>query len=733
MKIAFSCVVDAKPHFEWQAFILIQSLLRNVKCNPADIKVHCLPGVTQSFRKIINQLGGEIVDIQPFERHPYCNKIQQCFSNVFDPYDKVILLDCDLFFFALPDIAVDAIFSAKIVDSTNPPIEILEEVFQTAAIKQPNQVRVDCGLSDTEITYENNFNGGLYIIDQKYLHNIGTVWKQQAHWLLEHLDLLKNYHQHVDQVAMALALSQLGIKSQLLSAQNNFPAHLSMERIKQLNNDNIKVLHYHSNILPDGKIKNTGIPEIDRQISQGNHEIEAILRQEFDNELFWSMRYELFPDLGSGIGSRGDLLALKQHLLTCSLDGFTNKQVVDVGCGDLEISKVFDFEEYTGYDLSAEALKIAKKCRPEWNFVHGSINDHPDEHADVVICLDVLIHQKTRDEYLKLIKALADATRQRLIVSGYEAPPSEENTSDICAYHEPLLKSLSDLGVFNEIITIGNYRGLSMLVADKNATGPALHANDLALSEFKQIINHVDRKDLLRLIMDVSRNRLGFYVKTSIRAIEYPWVLEKITELNPVKIADIGAGVSPLPIMLEQRGCSITTIDFHPITRDLNNRDGWNEWGFLDYSKFAPTINSHNIDVLKYRPTDKFDVIYSVSVIEHMPRKTWEQVIQWAAKYLKPGGRFILTLDLIPGTEFLWNFSEGKEVEKTSQHGSLPDFRATLKRNNLIERDFKIIQKIPFSRTDLALFDCELIINKPNIFRHLLKKIAPLLKRNNRN
>ncbi len=232
MKIAFSCVVDAKPRFEWQAFILVQSLLRNVKCDPKDIKVHCLPGVSKSFRKTINQLSIDIVDIQPFEGSLYCNKIQQCFSNVFDSYERVILLDCDLFFFSLPSLDVDLIFSAKIVDLPNPPIGILDDVFQSASIKQPGQVPVDCSLSDEETTYENNFNGGLYIIDRKYLQQIGIAWKKQASWLLEHLDLLKNYHYHVDQIAMSLALSELGIKSQRLATQNNFPVHLPAERLK---------------------------------------------------------------------------------------------------------------------------------------------------------------------------------------------------------------------------------------------------------------------------------------------------------------------------------------------------------------------------------------------------------------------------------------------------------------------------------------------------------------------
>ncbi len=433
-----------------------------------------------------------------------------------------------------------------------------------------------------------------------------------------------------------------------------------------------------------------------------------------------------FQTLAQVLDLEASAALTKRDLLACALAGLMDKRIVDIGCGDLELTKVFSFREYVGYDLSAEALKLAQSCRPEWKFIHGSITDYPDERADVVICLDVLIRQKNKDEYLTLIKALANATTKRLIISGYEDLPSAEYISDICAYHEPLSKSLSNLEVFNEVISIGSYGGLSWMVADKNETGAALHKNDLPIGELNQIVKYVDRKDLLRLIMDSSRNWLGFYTKTSIRAIEYPWMLERVMQANPVRIADIGAGVSPLPILLGEKGCSITTIDFHSIKRELVNQSKWNEWGFLDYSEFVPSIKSYNLDVLRYRPEGKFDVIYSVSVIEHMPRKTWEQFIKWAAKWLKPGGRLILTLDLIPGSELLWNFSEGVEVEEPSKHGNLDGFRDTLRRNNLIERDFQIIRGIPFSRTDLALLDCQLNIYGLNVFRNLLDKIKAL-------
>jgi 2-polyprenyl-3-methyl-5-hydroxy-6-metoxy-1,4-benzoquinol methylase len=730
MKIAYSCVVDAKPHFEWQAFVLVHSLLKNLHCEPRAIKVHCLPGVSQAFRRVMRRLGADVIDIEPFDGHPYCNKIQQCFSSAYDDYNKIMLLDCDLYFTAMPIFEVGAVFSAKIVDLPNPPLVVLEAVYRKAGITQPELSLVGCPTSDEEYTFVNNFNGGLYIIDQKLIDRLGAVWKEHAHWLLEHIDMLGEYGHHVDQIAMSLALSQLEVRTQPLSVLDNFPVHLEAERIRPLAQEGINVIHYHKSLLPDGRIKPTGISEVDCQIARVNLEIQAALRQEFDNEVFWSMRYELFQELGSGVGSRGETLALKHNLLACALEGFFDKQIVDVGCGDLELSGIFDFRAYTGYDLSAEALKIAQRRRPEWKFVYGSIYDQPEKRASLVMCLDVLIHQKTREDYLKLITALVNATEQRLILSGYEEPPVREFTSDICAYHEPISQSLRELDVFNEVLIIGRYRGLALIVADKQTTGPDFHENDLPVDDFRQIIDHVERKDLLRLIMDTSRNRLGFYTKTAIRTIEYPWTLAKIMEAGPKTVADIGAGISPLPIVLDERGYAVTTIDFHPMHRDVARKAEWNEWGFLDYSQFNRDIASYNVDVLNFRPKDKFDLIYSVSVIEHMPRHIWEQFIQWSAAWLKPGSRLILTLDLIPDTEQLWNFSEGTEVEPTSQHGSLTDFRAALKKNGLIERECSFVRHVPLSRTDVVLLDCVLEISKPNLLQSWLDKAYAMFRAN---
>lgn len=731
MKIAFSCVVDSNPKFEWQAFLLVNSLVTNLQCNPFDIKVHCLPGVTKSFYSVMKRLGVEILDIEPFGGHPYCNKIQQCFSGVFDRYDRVALCDNDLFFLGWPSFPDSAVLAAKLVPLPNPPLPILERIYHKRGFQYPKIVPVGTAINQDEVTYECNLNGGLYLVQTTYLQQIAHLWKDNARWLIENQNMLSDWYPHVDQVAMALALTEMQIKPYHLCAVDNFQLNLSFERmsllLSQIDANQIRVLHYHSNIFPDGKIQYTSFNAVDDKIKKANEQISIWLQTNVDNVIFWNMRYEMFPGLGSGVGSRLQTLELKKHLLSCAVYPFLheNAKVIDVGCGDLETTKEFAFRNFSGYDVSRKAIEIAKSRRPDWLFYELS-DDWANllgQRADLVICLDVLIHQKNPDEYFRLLKILSEITQKRLIVSGYEQFPEKEFVSEICSYHEPLSTSLKRLGVFDEIMQIGMYRGLAVIVADK-LSGPRQHQHDLSSDSLKQIEKYVHRPDLLRILIDISRFHFGFYTKTLTRSVEYTWVLEKIIESMPKEILDIGAGVSPLPIYLFQRGYSVTTIDNHLLTRTFLDKMDWNEWGFLDYSLFGFSITSLHQDVMKYASRKQFDVIYSVSVIEHMPRKIWEGLLNKVALWLKPGGHFILTLDLIPETENLWNFSEGQMVEAVQQHGNLSLFT-----KSLMKLGFKIetvqILNIPGARTDVALIHSKYLPSYSS-----LRKVVGWLYRN---
>ena len=85
------------------------------------------------------------------------------------------------------------------------------------------------------------------------------------------------------------------------------------------------------------------------------------------NTVFWDFRYRVDPELGSGIGSRGDVLEAKRKLIA-DVSPLKGGRVIDVGCGDLEATRHLPVEEYLGVDVAATAVQIAKEKRPDWCF-----------------------------------------------------------------------------------------------------------------------------------------------------------------------------------------------------------------------------------------------------------------------------------------------------------------------------------------------------------------------------
>jgi SAM-dependent methyltransferase len=219
--------------------------------------------------------------------------------------------------------------------------------------------------------------------------------------------------------------------------------------------------------------------------------------------------------------------------------------------------------------------------------------------------------------------------------------------------------------------------------------------------EYEQLSGH---RSLLAEAIFVSLQAFGFYTRHAPRYLEYPWIIERILHASaPGAVLDLGAGVSPVPLILAARDWAVTTVDYSQTIRSVTQPGKLNEWGFLDYKEVDGRIRSVNEDFSKtdFAP-DSFDVIYSVSVIEHMPADIRRDVVATASKCLKPGGGLILTLDLEPKTLRLWNRDRGKKVEPTKTHGTLDDFLAEMSSVDLIVEYLEVRRDLPRSRTDIA-------------------------------
>ncbi len=181
----------------------------------------------------------------------------------------------------------------------------------------------------------------------------------------------------------------------------------------------------------------------------------------YESREFWDERYANDPVLGSGIGSRGEWARRKGEVIGR-----------DVGCGDRAIFDGIDLARnlrYVGINVSQVITERNKTLWPQYTFIAGSCCEvlGMGISGDLVLCLDVLIHEPNERGFRDSIRDLREATRSTLVVSGYEAPPSGPFASEITFYHIPLSQVLFELGSFHPIPLL-DYRATTLWRIDMN-------------------------------------------------------------------------------------------------------------------------------------------------------------------------------------------------------------------------------------------------------------------------
>lgn len=145
------------------------------------------------------------------------------------------------------------------------------------------------------------------------------------------------------------------------------------------------------------------------------------------------------------------------------------------------------------------------------------------------------------------------------------------------------------------------------------------------------------------------RGPFAFQPNNSTRRFEYPWAFHAVSLRAGMVVVDLGGGMSGFPFTLARAGASVVNVDpflDYGSTHDYRN---------VDPERLIDRLNQiHGTAVRLVRrdlvgaalPAASVDVVYCISMLEHLSTEARAEALGEVGRILKPGGHLVLTVDL---------------------------------------------------------------------------------------
>jgi hypothetical protein len=219
---ALCCVLDDNPRFYVEFVLWVLCIRQNLPPSFRPV-VYAVGHIPEDLRRWAGVLDVRVVQGAPLvQGSPHSNKIAPFFDK--HGTDVVIVCDTDLFFVADPSglFGVDR-FRACPNNASNPPPRIFRSILAESGLGKPYRpgialIKGSEGLRETHI---NNISAGIVAAPSSRARALAECWHQWAVWLAERKDLLEIWAVHLDQVAFALAMEDLGEDVEFLPPQVN--------------------------------------------------------------------------------------------------------------------------------------------------------------------------------------------------------------------------------------------------------------------------------------------------------------------------------------------------------------------------------------------------------------------------------------------------------------------------------------------------------------------------------
>jgi ubiquinone/menaquinone biosynthesis C-methylase UbiE len=126
-----------------------------------------------------------------------------------------------------------------------------------------------------------------------------------------------------------------------------------------------------------------------------------------------------------------------------------------------------------------------------------------------------------------------------------------------------------------------------------------------------------------------------------VRQLEYSFVLDAAPPVAGQRMLDAGCGITPLAHVYASAGAEAHAIDGDASLINLLSEEGRSLYG--ESVHYA----AGDVTRLEY-PDHTFDVVASISVLEHLPRGRDTAAVREMLRVLKPGGVLAITVDVVP-------------------------------------------------------------------------------------
>lgn len=196
----------------------------------------------------------------------------------------------------------------------------------------------------------------------------------------------------------------------------------------------------------------------------------------------------------------------------------------------------------------------------------------------------------------------------------------------------------------------------------------------LAMSEIawanSSFINDSAHTSLIQELIDIAASRTHFTidlvadqlgvecpigVRHWSRRFEWPWVTTRADLKRHDAVLEAGGGDTELQFLIARRSGHVVTFDHDQVPLDSSELQ-------------ARRLGISNVlcrrgDLASiYYPDGHFDKVFCVSVVEHIPEA--EKCVDELWRVLKPGGRLLLTIDVIekPRSSYLFDVARAQRL-----------------------------------------------------------------------